>query len=190
MAGKLKQNIEHYKNEIMYSKETGTPNNIIFYYAKQDMFDYISLITAYRAKTIKDSNGNPLMDEYVLSPDETDVFLLFMKTATREAYNIVVKMTKGIASQPVFTDENVTIATAITTNLYGFKIVDNAAYNDNILYVVDELIKKYIQYNVLSSWYLLTGVDEELKKWEAKKLLARQDLITKGLFQLRKPLIT
>jgi len=174
----------------MYTKETGTSSSIVFYYNKQDLFDHVSLITSYRARNIKNQEGTPQVDDYAMSEDETDAFLLFAKSAVKDVYDVVIKLTKGISSQPVFVDETVTIGGSTVDNLYGFKIVDNNAYNDNVLFIVDDWVRRYIEYHILASWYELVGVDVEYKNWLAKRESTRYGLITKGLFQLRKPLIS
>lgn len=186
----------------MYSKQAaiGTePKTIIFYYKKDDFFKHLSLRTLYRAKNIKSEAGEALIDDYAMSEDEKDVFLLFMKQATYDAYDIVQKMTTGITTAPIVIDDTTSIITIVpdgenTTedilNTYSFKILDEAAFNENALYAVDSGIEKYIKCHVLADWYDLVGLDNEYIKWSTKKDVARIDLITKRLFQLRKPLIS
>lgn len=179
----------------MYNREQGSPNYIIFYYGKQEIFDNISLRTIYRARTLVDSKGESQIDNFGMSADEMDAFLIFIKQAVNDAFSIVLKMTTGISTQPVFFDETITLNVSGNgqtqkNNQYGFKIVDEAAYNENNLYTVDDGVKKYIEASIMSQWYDLVGHTEEYAKWIAKKDDARQDLITKRLFQLRKPLIS
>lgn len=174
----------------MYTKETGPPDFITFYYNKQDLFDHINLITAYRARTMKDAQGNPTIDYYALSVDEIDAFLLLARSAVKDAYIIAIKLTKGISTSPIFADETVTIAGTPVDDVYGFKILDNAAYNDNVLYVVDDWLRRYIEYHILAAWYELVGIDTEYTNWATKRDLTKTGLITRGLFQLRKPLMS
>ena len=174
----------------MYAKETGTPNTIVFYYAEDTVFNNLSLRTLYRAKNILDKEGNSMVDDYAMSGDEKDAFRLFFETAIYDAFDIVTKMAAGISTDPVFINSSQTIATIVIPNLYGFRIVDNAAYNINVLYGVDDGIRKFVDYHILSSWYELVGLDTELQKWLAQRNEARTDLITRRLFQLRKPLIS
>ena len=90
----------------------------------------------------------------------------------------------------VFVDASTTINTIVTPNVSGFRILDNAAYNNNVLFGVDDGVFQYIRYSVLASWYEAVGLDKEAAIWETKKKLMRNDLITNRLFQLRKPLLS
>lgn len=62
-----------------------------------------------------------------------------------------------------------TISSVDIPNIYGFKIVDEEAYNTNNLYTVDDGIKKYIEFHTLTAWYDLVGHAEEYTKWLAKR---------------------
>jgi len=178
----------------MFSQETaasaGVPNYIVFYYKRDTIFNTISLKTLYKAKTIKNSKDEAMIDEYALSADETDAFLLFMSTALYDAFNIVSKMTAGLTDAPVIDGNTAIGGSEDVPNTYNFKIVDEAAYNSNVLYIVDDGINKYIQYHILADWYELVGLDAEYVKHAALRDAARIDLTTNRLFQLRKPLLT
>jgi hypothetical protein len=174
----------------MYSKETGTPNFIYFLYSKQSLFDNVSLRTMYRAKNLKDQQGESQIDDYAMSSDEMDAFNLFIETAVYDAFSIVAKMTTGTTSPIVLNEDIIPTTGGEITDAYGFKILDEAAYNPNILYSVDDGVQQYIISHIMSAWYDLVGHDAEFAKWEAKKNAIRTDLITKRLFQLRKPLLS
>lgn len=174
---------------MSYSKQDGTPNYVVFYYEKMAMFDNISLRTMYRARTLLDGKGESQIDDYAMSTDELDAFLVFIRQAVNDAFDVVLKMTTGIDTQPVFIDETIIIEPGAVDhpNVYGFKIVDEEAYNENNLYTVDDGIKKYLDYHILAAWYEMVGHVEENAKWMAKRNDARTDLITRKLFQLKKP---
>ena len=173
----------------MYYRQTATPNYVIFYYSHSYMFDRVSLNTLYRARTIVNEGGESQIDNFGMSKDETDAFDVFLKEAINDAFSIVVKMTTGLDTDPVFFDDTVVINGVDHTNSYGFKILDEDAFNDNVLYTVDDGIRKYLDAHILAGWYSLVGHDGELAKWLAKKQDARTDLLNKRLFQLMKPKI-
>lgn len=114
-----------------------------------------------------------MLDDYAISADEMDAFLLFAKHATYDAFDIALKMTTGILTEALLINATVTISSTETTGLYGFKILDAGAYNTNNLYTVDDGIKKYIDFHILTAWYDLVGHSEEYTKWLAKRDDAR-----------------
>ena len=171
----------------MFAREN---NTIIFHYDKNTMFDIVSLRTIYRAKNIKNEKGESMIDDLAITDDETDAFEIFMRRTTYDAFQIVLKMTTGVSNDPIFIDETITINNVDYPHQYGFKVVDNQAYNDNNLYTVDDGVQKFIEASVLEMWYELVGVEAEYERWALKKAEYRKDLITNRLFQLKKPLIS
>jgi len=174
---------------MAFAKETGPPAYIAFYYQKTPVFENISLRTMYRARNLKDDKGESQIDDYAMSADELDAFEIFIKQAIYDAFDIVMKMTTSL-TDPVFIDETITIAAAPVTNAYGFNIFDEEAYNENNLYTTDDGIRKYIDAHIMTNWYDLVGHNDEYTKWLARRDDARMELITRKLFQLRKPLLS
>ncbi len=169
---------------------TATPKYIVFYYTKASLFDNISLRTMYRARTLLDSKGESQIDHYAMSTDETDAFLIFMKQAIYDCFDIVMKMTTGV-SDPITIDGSTTIIVggnpAAVPNTYAFKILDEEAYNENNLYTLEDGIRKFLDAHVMAAWYDMVGHADEYAKWVTKRDDYRTDLITKKLFQLKKP---
>ena len=190
MAEGQKLNSEHFKIKNMYAKETNTPATIVFYYDTATLLNDVSIRTLFRAKNIKNQEGEAQIEDYGLTNDEKDIFGIYLKSAIYNAFAVVVKMTTGISVDPVFVDSSTSINSTVTPNVSGFRILDNAAYNTNVLFGVDDGVFQYIRYSVLASWYEAVGLDKEAAIWETKKKLMRNDLITNRLFQLRKPLLS
>lgn len=69
-------------------------------------------------------------------------------------------------------------------------IVDNAGYKDSTVKYVDNLMEQCLILYVMKEWYMLTGLDQEMAKFDAMYNLKKAELVNKGLFDLRKPLIT
>ena len=167
---------------MSYSKIIGNPNTIRFRYLSDDLFSIVMLKTMYRARTIKNDKGESLIDDYAMSQAERDAFDTFLITSANLVFKTVLKMTKGVTSA-------ISIDTAETTGNTDLIILDNAAFNENILDYVDTLIKDTIVFKVMSEWYKTCGLDEEFAKIEANYNQNKKELIN-GLFELRKPLIS
>jgi hypothetical protein len=179
----------------MYARLTGTPpapNTIAFYYGTDDMFNNVNLKSSYRAKNIKTESGDSLIDDFAITEDERDAFTLFLNASMHDAFNIVMKMTGGVANALYLDVANGTILGTVSGtqfDCYGFKIKDHAAYNSNNLTLVDEGIKNLLEAFIMKEWYKMTGHDGELAKWLNEYLTIKRDLINRRLFQLRKALI-
>lgn len=180
----------------MFTKDTVDGNKvIIFYYPTEDLFNDISLLTMYRAKTIIDqAKGESQVDELGVSQDETDAFKVFGKVAIMDAFAQTVKMTKGVPSSPwidsvVYTGDSSTSGFVTDDKSYGFMIFDNEAYNINMIQLVDHGILQFMRAEILFNWWDMTGIDAEASKAKMKWDDARRTLVNKYLFQLRKPLM-
>lgn len=179
---------------MSYSRQTGVspiPDNIVFYYYKENLFNKASVLSLYRAKNILDDKGNSQIENYAMTEDEMDAFELFARDATEEVFNIVMKMTTGLTSDPIFYDDTITILPGPIdlVDVYGFKIVDHDAYNENNLITIDAGVREYINYSILADWWSLVGHQKEYAEWLAKKEDMGRSLINKRLFQLKKALI-
>lgn len=173
------------------------PAHIIFFYTEASMFNNVQIRSMYRAKNIRDNKGESQVDDYAMSEDERDAFAMFLNAAIHEAFNHVMKMTTGITSALILNEaaDDVWPTTlpdgvAATDVIYGFKIKDHEAYNDNNVVLVDEGVKSLIETYVMREWYEMVGHADEFAKMSAKYTNLKQDLITKRLFQLRKPLLS
>ncbi len=71
----------------------------------------------------------------------------------------------------------------------GFEIVDNKAFNANLLPSIDKKIENYLRYSIMREWYASTGLanDMAINAAMAKDNLIRVKNLT---FQLRKPLMS
>jgi hypothetical protein len=178
------------------------PAHIIFFYTEGSMFNNVMIRSMYRAKNIRDDKGESQVDDYAISEDEKDAFSMFLNSSIHEAFNHVMKMTTGVSNALILGEDaeevfppvnNVsTIAEGVesTDTIYGFKIKDHAAYNDNNIILVDEGVKSMVETQIMREWYEMVGHADEFAKMNAKYLSLKRDLITKRLFQLRKPFIS
>ncbi len=167
---------------MAYSKVTGPPDTIRFSYLTDTLFDIVSMKTLYRAKNIKTEKGESLIDDYGITKDERDLVNQFFETAANIVFRAVLKITKGV------TDAISIDTTEITGNI-ELTILDKDAYNENVLFYVDSLIKDCIITKVISQWYSNCGLNDEFTKTEGEFLDLNRKLFN-GLFELRKPTIT
>lgn len=168
------------------------PAYIVFYYKTDDLFNNVFLKTTYRAKSLRDKNDEAQVDEYAMSEDEKDAFTLFLQQAIHDVFNSVMKMTSQVTDALILDTSVAAIISDVSAEddkAYGFKIKDHEAYNANNLVLVDDGAKKMIENYILKEWYKMVGLDSELQKHLAEYMASRQDLVTKRLFQLRKPFI-
>lgn len=156
---------------------------IYFSYITNTLFDIVSLKTMYRGKNMKDDKGNSLVDDFAISQDERDAFNQFLKTAANLVFRTVLKITKGVDDAILIDIDSSTTAEVV------LKIIDNAAYNENVLTYVDFLIQETIIYKIMSEWYKTCGHDAEYSKMESNYQESKRQLFD-GLFELRKPLIS
>jgi len=174
----------------MKQKITGTPNKIQFYYYVDDIFDPVSMRSLYRAKKIKTEGGvEQAIDEYAIQEDERSPFNEFLKIAIYDAFNYVKKMTKNVDNALFVFVTGTEASVSQSDDVVGFYVEDKAAYNENVLDIVDKNIKEYLKVSVLLQWYLNTGVDDEAAKMQAQ-LQSWVNKLMDSLFQLRIPLMS
>lgn len=174
---------------MSYSKISGSPNTIRFRYKADTFFDLASMKTLYRAKNIKTEKGESLIDDYGISQDERDLINQFMESAANVVFRTVLKITKGVSNAIAIDTSEYEASSTETIGYIDLIILDNSAYNENVLDYVDVLIKDCIVAKIISQWYSNCGLNDEYQKTEGEYL----DLINKlynGLFELRKPTIS
>ena len=169
---------------------------ITFQYLTESLFSEVSVLTNYRAKTIKDGSGKSLSDDYAISENERDIFLLNLNYAVNEIFAEVVKQTKGLENS-IFVDTTVVVTPAssnptveeVSAKASGFSVVDNGAFNDNVLTLLDVNIRKAMINNILAAWYKHSGLQTDMQMAEIeynKAILS----INQRMFELKKKLMT
>lgn len=125
----------------MYKQEN---NKIEFSYPLDGVFDSASRVSAYNSKNLRDKDGKSMLAEFAISEDEKDIFLQGLASVLPEIYEKILKITDG------GTDEN---AFDISDTEIKFVIKDNAAYNKNVLSLVDSSFLECIIEGSLKAWY-------------------------------------
>lgn len=175
---------------MSYSKETGPPKIVQFYYLTEDLFDNISLRSLYRALNIKTDSGESLIDDFAITEDERDAFNVLVRDAAHEVFQNVLKMCKGVSDALVLNDVLLIDDSSSSGPYYAVKVLDHEAYNENNLELVENTVKMMLQVHVLKNWYEMKGHADEQTKLMAKYNALKIKLINKDLFQLRKPLLS
>lgn len=176
---------------MAYIKDTTpTPNEILFYQKTDDYFSTIKLRSEYRARNLKNDKGESMNDEFAITEDERDAFLMLLKSAIYDIAKVALKMTKGV-DDGIYFDKTITHSTPVVDilNANGFTIVDNAAYNENSLKYVDIKAIECVNYHIMRGWYRIIGLDAEIIKFDTMYNIAKAELIN-GIFDLRKPLLS
>lgn len=126
---------------------------ITFKYATQGIFDSLQATTAMKARFVSDPQKAILL---ALSP--TDFF--FVAGAIRQpvamAHEALKKLMHGLAH-----DATITIG-ATEAGTSSITINDKERYTDSVLQSIDAIIEKLIKDDILSEWYLLAGLKDDV----------------------------
>ena len=149
-------------------------NGIIkFRYGSNDTFNDVSLLSAYMTKNLAGEKGS-LMDEFTISDDERQVYDVCVKQALPTIYEAMIKITSGV-------DE----AFKATADSIEFNILDNEAYNINVLTIVDETLNTCLKYAILAEFYSVC-LNAELQRVALAKYADSLAQLKQRLFQLKK----
>ena len=160
-----------------------TTGNITFYYDSDKLFNDVSLMSAYMTKNLKNEAGSA-MDEYSISDDEKDIYGVCVRQTLPNIYETMMKITSddGTAfSDDVKVGDNDETGLGRNAGTYiEFNIMDNDAYNDNVLSLVDATLLNCLKHGILAEFYSIC-VNGDLYR-------IAQDKFTTSLFQLKQRL--
>ena len=166
-----------------------TVEAITFYYESNEMFNDVSLLSAYMTKNLGSESGAAL-DELVITDDEREVYDVCLKQALPNIYESMLKMSNGITD--AFNDayevkEKETSGLKREVGKYiEISINDNrGAYNKNVLSIVDATIRDCIKYGILAEFYSVC-VNKSMFSIVQEKFIANMLQLNKRLFQLKK----
>lgn len=180
----------------MYAKITGTPKKIVFLYDRSILFNDVSLMSNYMVKNLATKDGNSLTDEYAISGDEEDIVDVSIRAALPDLYESLTKITTAVV--PAFDDKHTygsstTIGKDITStdvtvdagSYVEFYILDNQAYNANVITMVDASLYNALKYGVLKEVYS-SIVNTDLYNLCNARFIAELLKLKQRLFQLKK----
>lgn len=146
---------------------------IKFTYGSNDTFNDVGLLSAYMTKNLMGEKGS-MMDEFTISDDERQVYDVCVKQALPTIYEAMIKITSGV-------DE----AFKATADSIEFNILDNEAYNSNVLTIVDETLHTCLKYAILAEFYSVC-LNAELQRAALAKYADSLAQLKQRLFQLKK----
>ena len=171
------------------NKETGI---ITFYYDSDKLFNDVSLMSAYMTKNLASEAGS-IMDEYNISDDEKDIYGVCVRQTLPNIYEAIMKITSGVEN--AFDDEvNVDAKEAEglkreAGTYIEFNMLNNDAYNENVLNLVDATLLNCLKYGVLSEFYSIC-VNGDLYRLAHDKFTTAQFQLKQRLFQLKKKVVS
>ena len=165
---------------MSFAKVSGTPNIITFSYDMLDMFNSVSLRTTYRSNMVRNQENEAQHDDIAISQQEKDIVKEFLAQAAYEIFSELFKLAEGVTT-------SISVGTGcVSGQLIIGSIVDEDAYNDNVLPAIDSKIENCLRYFVMAEWYSSTGMKddgtENYQKYRSN--LSKMKNLT---FQLRKP---
>ena len=183
----------------MYAKIAAagtTPARIVFFYNRDTLFNDVSLMSNYMAKNLATKDGNSLTDDYAISGDEQDIVDVSIRAALPDIYEAMTKITTAVI--PAFDDKHnyassTTVGkdiennnvTAAAGDYVEFYILDNQAYNANVITMVDASLYNCLKQGVLKEFYS-TVLQPEFFKVCADRFVAELFKMKNRLFQLKK----
>lgn len=171
------------------------PAKIIFYYNRDTLFNDVSLMSTYMSKNLSTKDGNALTDDYAISDDERDLVNISIRATLPDIYEAMAKITHSVI--PAFDDEVEEDGTTSGKDITGttktiaagtyveFVLLDNGAYNDNVLTMVDASLYNSIKHGTLKEVYS-TIVNPDFFKICAERFVAELFKLKQRLFQLKK----
>ena len=159
-------------------------DSVTFYYQTTGLFNEIKLLSLYRAKQIF-IDGKNEFDKFAITNDEEDFFDTQIGYVVNELFAELAKISYSI-DDSVFVD---TDKSGVVSVASGFSIKDYNAYNDNLLTVIDNRIRKAIVNYVLSEWWGVCGLEDERKKTQLAYEQMKMAMKDKA-WELIKPLMS
>jgi len=182
----------------MYAKiaAAGTdPAKIVFLYDRDTLFNDVSLMSNFMAKNLATKEGNSLTDDYAISDDEKDLVTVCIRAALPDIYEAMTKITSGVI--PAFDDSVAETAGVKGKDIAGnnvtltagdyveFYLLDNDAYNANVITMVDASLYNALKQGVLKEFYS-TVLHPEFFKVCSDRFVAELFKLKQRLFQLKK----
>ena len=182
----------------MFTKYTDTDDYLLFVYKRSDIFDDVRHLSAFMAKNVTTKEGQPLLEQLSISEDDAPMFGLCLRDSLPDVWELFSKLTVGVSNpyneaeifQPAEPgDTTVTIGTltlTVGTEYVTLRIVDNGAYNVNLLPLVDASIRSVVELGALRKWYTRISQQDLLKMADESYASEVAALIRRATQLLRK----
>jgi len=171
------------------------PAKILFFYNRDTLFNDVSLMSNYMSKNLATKDGNILTDDFAISDDEKDLVQVCIRATLPDIYESMAKITNSVI--PAFDDDVEEDGTKTGKDITGttktvpagdyveFLLLDNGAYNDNVLTMVDASLYNSLKHGVLKEFYS-TVINADFFALSRDRFLAELSKLKQRLFQLKK----
>ena len=150
---------------------------ITFSYENDSLFNDVSLLSAYMAKNIVSEAGS-MLDEFCITEDEREIYNECLKQSLPNVYEAVMRIAS--CSDGAFSD-----GTGENETTVKMSLIDNSAYNHNVLTLIDSTLHNCIKYGVLVEFYSIC-INDGLYRIAKEKFDTNLFQLKQRLFQLKK----
>lgn len=165
----------------MHTTPSTSDTTIKFYYKRDVLFNEVSLMSNYMAKNLATKDGNSITDDYAISDDDRDLVDVCIRATLPDIYEAMTKITFTVES--AFDDDDTTVVSE--EHCVSFTIQNNAAYNKNVLTMVDASLNNCIKYGTLREVYS-TVTQPEFYNVCSARFIGELYKLKQRLFQLKK----
>lgn len=168
---------------------------IIYYYDHNALFDDVQHESAFMCKNIVSKEGEALSERFSITADEEPMFKLCLREILPVIYETVRPLTHGI--DDAISDDMLGSTLKAIPDLSGLegvvdadeyvviRLQDNAAYNPNMLKIVDSSLQTAIEQGALSEFYARV-VHKELTEMSAAFFSSQVTSLARRIVELRK----
>lgn len=139
---------------------SSSDDRLLFYYGSDALKNEVILRTTYRAKTIRSEAGKSQLDDYAMSEQESDAFLLFLDRAVRNVFVELIKLTSTVKNS-VFVNEDKGGSIGVSS---GWYLNDYGAGNDNTIDMIDIFSREALIFFIMKEWYAMMGITTEYER--------------------------
>lgn len=175
-------------NEVKQDSTT-----IVFSYKFEDLFNNCSTKISYKSRNVV--QDEMVVEQITLMDDDKQVFRANMPSILADIYERVMKLSSGV--DQAF--QHVEAADAVgEPGEEGYKeaveehmqitIQNNAAYNSNLLGLIDSSLYTCIETGSIKAWYEVCGMTALEQEYTTKYLASLAEL-SRRMFQLKKKTI-
>jgi hypothetical protein len=145
----------------------GSDYYFVFMQKIEDIFDKVKHISALRGKAIRDKEGRSLIDDFALSEDRRDTFLMLAREACRKAWAKLSGYGKDIENAFIFNEQiDLDADDSISSDEDDYMVhmaveIEEDNINVNVFDLVDQNILDSIVYRILADWFRMNGSGDD-----------------------------
>lgn len=170
-----------------------TDKTIEFSYKFEDLFNNCSTKISYKSRNVV--QDDMVVEQITLMDDDKQVFRANMPSILADIYERVMKLSSGVTNAFNHVEATAAVGNPGETDYKPaveehMKIViqNNAAYNSNLLGLIDSSLYNCIETGSIKAWYEVCGMTALEQEYTTKYLAALAEL-SRRMFQLKKKTI-